>query len=291
MAQSSYLVGLVGSDTDRSLDVDLHEREAHRHHLRYLCRRVDADGGAFRGKGMPELLRACRDFGFSGLRVAPPYRRTVRPCLDELSQPAARLKAVDVIVFTEDGRTVGYNTDVVGRVAALVRGLPGIPLARVVQVGAGAAGSAAAHALLELKAEHLLVTDPDYERARALVEQLRQSSGGDRAEAFPAEELAAQLASADGLVHTLSSGGTGCLDTSLSHALHKDLWVFDADRYLIHSRLLQTGWALGCRVLDAGGVMVNEAAAAFGLITGRTPHTSHMFGDFAEIMAEPQAHS
>ncbi|MDQ1040726.1 shikimate dehydrogenase [Streptomyces sp. V3I8] len=291
MAQSSYLVGLIGSDTGRSLAVDLHEREARRHHLRYLCRRVDADGQVFRGKGMPGLLRTCRTFGFAGLGVAAPYRHTVAPHLDELSGSAARLQAVDVIVFTRDGRTVGHNTDVAGHAAAMARGLPGVPLTRVVQIGTGAAGIAVAHALREQKAAHLCVTDPVPDRARALAEQLNRSTGHHWAEAFPAEELAARLRGADGLVNTLPSSGTGGQGASLYEALHKDLWIFDAHGDPVHSPLLRAGDALGCRVLDAGGVLVNEAAAAFRLVTGLTPHTSHMFGDLADLRAEPRAHT
>ncbi|MFE9687553.1 shikimate dehydrogenase [Streptomyces sp. NPDC006285] len=292
MARSSCLVGIMGSDTEGSLSAELYEREAHRHDLRYLCRCVDADGQAFRGKGIPELLRVCRDFGFSGLRVTPPYRHTVVPHLDELSEHAVRLGAVDLVVFTMDGRTVGHNTDAAGRVAALARGLPGVPCARVVQMGAGAAGTAAAHALLEQKTEHLLVTDPDPGRARALVEQLnRQSPVPDWAETFPAEKLAAQLEGADGLVAALPSSGTEERDASMSEALHKNLWIFDAHRDLADSSLLWAGRALGCQVLDAGAVLVNEAAEAFRLVTGLTPHTSHMLGDFADMRAEPRVHT
>ncbi|WP_221358851.1 shikimate dehydrogenase [Streptomyces beigongshangae] len=298
MVRSSCLVGLMGSDAARSLAVDLHEREARRHNLRYLCRRVDADGQALRGKGTPGLLRACRAFGFAGLAVAPPYRHTVASHLDELSRSAARLQAVDVVVFTQDGRTVGHNTDVAGHTAAMARGLPGVPLTRVVQIGAGAAGIAAAHALREQKAEHLWVTDPVPGRARALAEQLDRSTGHHWVEAFPAGELPVRLQGADGLVNTLPSSGTGDQGTPWSELsedlykdLHKDLWIFDAHGHPLHSPLLRAGNALGCRVLDAGGVLVNEAAAAFRLITGLTPHTSHMFGDLADLRAEPRAHT
>ncbi|MDQ0771657.1 shikimate dehydrogenase [Streptomyces aurantiacus] len=291
MAQSSYLVGLIGSDTEGSLTVDLHEREAHRYNLRYLSRCVDTDGRAFRGEGMPGLLRACRNFGFSGLRVAPPHRHSMAPYLDELSPSAARLKAVDVIVFTRDGRTVGHSTEVACRIAAMGRGLPGVPLSRVVQLGAGTDGIAVAHALLEKKVERLLVTDPAPDRARTLTRQLNQRAGRDWAQAFITEELTVQLEEVDGLVNTLPSGKEGCLSAPLFAALHKGLWIFDAHRHPFYSPLLRAGNALGCLVLDTDGVLVNEAAAAFQLVTGLIPHTSHMFGDFADIKAEPQVHT
>ncbi|WP_062650215.1 shikimate dehydrogenase [Streptomyces maremycinicus] len=305
MAQFSYLVGFVGADADRSLGLELHEREAHRHGLRYLCRRVDADARAFRAQGLGGFLRACRDFGFSGLDVARPYRHRVVPYVDELSETAARVGSVDVIVFTRDGRTVGHNTDVAGCVAALLRGLPGVPLDRVVQVGAGDAGIAAAYALRERGVRHLSVTDPVPERARALVECLNQGDGAapGRAEAFPAEGLAERLKQADGLVNSLptddtdGTGGAGGGDGADGREvvrpefLRGDLWIFDTRYHPDRTPLVRAGSALGCRVLQGGGALVHEAATAFRLVTGRTPHTSSMFGDFADLTAGPQAHT
>jgi shikimate 5-dehydrogenase len=40
-----------------------------------------------------------------------------------------------------------------------------------------------------------------------------------------------------------------------------------------------------------GGVLVNETAHAFRLVTGLSPHTARMFADFAEVTAGPQAHT
>ncbi|HAP88876.1 MAG TPA: shikimate dehydrogenase, partial [Arthrobacter bacterium] len=61
----------------------------------------------------------------------------------EISPHALRLGAVNTVVI-EDGRFIGHNTDFSGFAAALASGLPGARLDRVVQLGAGGAGSAVA---------------------------------------------------------------------------------------------------------------------------------------------------
>ena len=48
-----------------------------------------------------------------------PLKRAVIPLLDEISETAASVEAVNTVVFTEDGRRVGDNTDIPGMVAAL----------------------------------------------------------------------------------------------------------------------------------------------------------------------------
>lgn len=48
-----------------------------------------------------------------GLNVTIPYKEKVIPFLDELTESAARVGAVNTIVF-RDGKSCGYNTDVYG---------------------------------------------------------------------------------------------------------------------------------------------------------------------------------
>lgn len=50
---------------------------------------------------------------FSGLNVTIPYKEAVIPFLDELSNEATAIGAVNVIAF-RDGKTIGHNTDAFG---------------------------------------------------------------------------------------------------------------------------------------------------------------------------------
>lgn len=50
---------------------------------------------------------------FSGLNVTIPYKQSIIPYLDELSPEAAKIGAVNTIVF-DNWRTIGYNTDAHG---------------------------------------------------------------------------------------------------------------------------------------------------------------------------------
>ena len=63
----------------------------------------------------PEELEAfLAQEDFHGLNVTIPYKKAVIPYLDELSDVAARLGAVNTIVRREDGRLIGHNTDYFG---------------------------------------------------------------------------------------------------------------------------------------------------------------------------------
>ena len=63
----------------------------------------------------PEALEDFLKNGdFTGLNVTIPYKKDVIPFLDELSDRAKRLGAVNTIVRKPDGRLIGHNTDYFG---------------------------------------------------------------------------------------------------------------------------------------------------------------------------------
>jgi shikimate dehydrogenase len=75
-----------------------------------------------------------------------PLKRAIIPLLDGISDTAASVEAVNTVVFTDDGRRVGDNTDIPGMVAALrERGVEEVDSAAI--LGAGATASSAVAAL------------------------------------------------------------------------------------------------------------------------------------------------
>ena len=59
----------------------------------------------------------------SGLNVTIPYKKAVIPYLDELSEEAKNIQAVNTIVWEASGKIVGHNTDHYGFEKALVEKL------------------------------------------------------------------------------------------------------------------------------------------------------------------------
>ncbi|MDQ0596088.1 shikimate dehydrogenase [Streptomyces canus] len=292
MAQDSYLVGLIGSGIGHSLSPELHEREADRQGVRHLYRLVDLNDLGMRPEDSWRLVRAAGSCGFNGLNVTHPCKQLIVPHLDELSETAVRLGAVNTIVFTSDGRAMGHNTDITGFRAAFVQGLPGAPLRHVVQLGAGGAGSAVAHALLDLGVARLSIVDAVAERAHALVKTLNKESGAERAKAVPLEALGPELADADGLVNASPIGMTTHPGLPLpADMLHGGLWVVDLVYRPLETPLLHAARIHGCRVQHGGGMLVHQAAYSFREFTGITPNTSAMLADFADLTAAPQAHT
>ncbi|MGW7041983.1 shikimate dehydrogenase [Streptomyces avermitilis] len=283
MTQDSYLVGLIGSGIGPSLSPALHEREAARQGLRYHYRLIDIDRLGVGPEAVGDLVRAARDLGFDGLNITHPCKQLVIGHLDALAPQAEALGAVNTVVF-EDGRAVGHNTDVTGFAASFARGLPDARLDRVVQLGAGGAGAAVAHALLTLGAGHVTVVDALPERAADLAAALNRHFGDGRAAAAAPDALPELLTDADGIVHATPTGMAAHPGLPLpAELLHPGLWVAEVVYRPLETELLRTARALGCATLDGGGMAVFQAVDAFRLFTGREPDSMRMLADIAEL--------
>ncbi|MCD9876528.1 shikimate dehydrogenase [Streptomyces guryensis] len=286
MAKDSYLVGLIGSGIGPSLSPALHEREADRQGLRYLYRLIDIEALGVPPEAVGELVRAARDLGFDGLNITHPCKQLVIEHLDDLAPQAEALGAVNTVVF-EDGRAIGHNTDVTGFAASFARGLPDASLERVVQLGAGGAGAAVAHATLTLGAERVTVVDALADRAADLAGGLNRHFGVGRAAAATPDQLARLLGSADGVVHATPTGMAAHPGLPFpAELLHPGLWVAEVVYRPLETELLRAAGAVGCATLDGGGMAVFQAADAFRLVTGREPDSGRMLADFAEVAAE-----
>ncbi|WP_037673138.1 shikimate dehydrogenase [Streptomyces griseus] len=292
MPKDSYLVGLIGSGIGPSLSPALHQREADRQGLRCLYRLIDIETLGVPPEAVGDLLRAARDLGFDGLNITHPCKQLVVPHLDALSPQAEALGAVNTVVL-DGGRAVGHNTDVTGFAASFARGLPDVPLERVVQLGAGGAGAAVAHATLTLGAERVTVVDALPERAAALAASLNRGFGAGRAAAAGPDRLPGLLAEAHGvggLVNATPVGMAAHPGPPLPvELLHPRLWVADVVYRPLETELLRTARALGCLTLDGGGMAVFQAADAFRLFTGREPDSARMLAVFTELAGAVRA--
>ncbi|ATB67451.1 shikimate dehydrogenase [Pseudomonas mosselii] len=281
MSGPGILAGLIGRGIQASRTPALHEREGDAQALRYLYRLIDADQLGLDDSALPALLDAAERTGFTGLNITFPFKQAILPLLDELSDEARGIGAVNTVVLRE-GRRVGHNTDCLGFAEGLRRGLPGVARRQVVQLGAGGAGAAVAHALLAEGVERLQLFEVDQARARALVDNLTQCFGAGRA--VLGEDLAGAVADADGLVNTTPVGMAKLPGTPLPTALlHPRLWVAEIIYFPLETELLRHARALGCRTLDGGTMAVFQAVKAFELFSGRPADAERMQAHFASF--------
>jgi shikimate dehydrogenase len=276
------LVGLVGAGIQSSLTPRLHEAEAAAQGLRYIYKLIDLETLGIGGEALPELVTAAERLGFNGLNVTHPCKQSVIPLLHELSNDARAIGAVNTVLL-KDGRRIGHNTDSWGYAESFLRGLAGAKRDRVVQLGAGGAGSAVAHAGLILDVGELTIFDTDRVRAEQLTAALTARFGRGRAVA--GTDLSRAIAAADGLINATPVGMAKYPGMPLPpELLTCDIWVSEIIYFPIETELLRAARALGCRTLDGGGMAVFQAVEAFRLFTGLVPDAERMRRHFDSMV-------
>ncbi|MDD2100515.1 MULTISPECIES: shikimate dehydrogenase [Pseudomonas] len=277
----TVLAGLIGAGIQASRTPALHEHEGDAQDLRYLYRLIDLDQLQLDSNALPELLLAAERMNFTGLNITFPCKQAIIPLLDELSPEARGIGAVNTVVL-KDGKRIGHNTDCLGFAEGFRRGLQGVAVERVVQMGAGGAGAAVAHALLSEGVQQLSIFDVEISRAQSLADNLNQHFGSNRAVA--GHDLALTLAEADGLVNTTPMGMKKLPGMPVPvELLRAELWVAEIVYFPLETELLRNARALGCRTLDGGNMAVFQAVKAFELFSGVVPDAQRMLAHFQSM--------
>ena len=279
--QQSFLVGLIGAGIQASRTPAMHEREGAEQGLLYLYKLIDLERLVLGADALPDLLTAAERMGFTGLNITYPCKQLVIPHLSDLADDARALGAVNTVVM-RDGKRIGHNTDWWGFAESFRRGLPDVKRDRVVQLGAGGAGAAVAHAALTLGVKRLTLFDLDASRSKRLAADLAARFGEGRA--TPGADLGGAMAEADGLIHATPTGMAKHPGLPLpAKFLRPGLWVAEIVYFPLETELLRTAMGIGCRTLNGGGMAVFQAAEAFRLFTGIAPDADRMLRHFASM--------
>ncbi|MEV7732543.1 shikimate dehydrogenase [Streptomyces sp. NPDC088921] len=201
---------------------------------------------------------------WAGLSVTMPLKRAVIPLLDEISDTAASVEAVNTVVFTEDGRRLGDNTDIPGMVAALrERGIEQVDSAAI--LGAGATASSALAALARICTGEVVA----YVRSEARAAEMRQ--WGERLDievrtadwADAAEALDAPL-----VIATTPAGATD----ALAHAVpERPAALFDVLYHPWPTELAARWSMIGGAVVSGLDLLVHQAVLQVEQMTGLRP--------------------
>jgi len=210
-----------------------------------------------------------------GANVTIPCKEKIIPLLDELSNTAARIGAVNTVV-NRDGRLMGFNTDVEGFVRALREDADyGLRNRKVVLLGAGGVARAVMFGLLNGEVTSVTVFNRSLERGRRLVSSFARAAGRIPLSALAWTELGASsaLQDCDLLVNCTSIGmrynateGESPLSANL---IPKDALVYDLVYNPEETPFLKEAKKAGAETLGGLSMLVYQGAASFELWTGK----------------------
>ena len=238
----------------------------------YLAWEVDA-------AELAETVANIRRYQMYGINLSMPYKEQVIPYLDQLSEEACLIGAVNTVVNRE-GTLIGYNTDGKG----FFKSLPSFKISRkrLVLLGAGGAAKAIlAQAILDGVSQiSVFVRSSSMEKTRPYLEKI-QNATGFRVDLFALEDvqdLQDSITQADLLVNATSVGMDGSSQPiSTSIVLPEKLLVADVIYQPFETPFLKWARNQGNQSINGLGMLLYQAAEAFELWTGKEMPTDQIW--------------
>ena len=228
---------------------------------------------------LAETVANIRRYQMYGINLSMPYKEQVIPYLDQLSEEACLIGAVNTVVNRE-GTLIGYNTDGKG----FFKSLPSFKISkkRLVLLGAGGAAKAIlAQAILDGVSQiSVFVRSSSMEKTRPYLEKI-QNATGFRVDLFALEDvqdLQDSITQADLLVNATSVGMDGSsqpIPTSI--VLPEKLLVADVIYQPFETPFLKWAKNQGNQSINGLGMLLYQAAEAFELWTGKEMPTDQIW--------------
>ena len=246
------IYGIMGLPVSHSLSPAMHNRA-------FEMLALNKVYVPFAVRDVAAALQGMKALGVRGVSVTIPYKEEVVPYLDSIDPLAARIGAVNTLVF-EGGQVHGLNTDWQGANRALAQAMV-LPGSRILLLGAGGSARAIGFGLKEAGAQVLLASRTP-ERGRRLAAEL-DCQWHDLGQLHAIR--------ADALVNATSVGMAPEVEESPAPGL--DLAAFRVVMDIVYAplvtRLLREAAGAGCQVIDGLEMLLFQGVTQFEIWTGR----------------------
>lgn len=217
-----------------------------------------------------DAMHAICALHMKGMNLTMPHKITVIPYLDELSEAARIIGAVNTIVVRDDRTLFGENTDGKGFVQALTNENISLAGKRIVILGAGGAARAIAMECALAGAAGLTIVNRTPEKAEELADVVSCNTPAE-AHALAWEGAFQVPADTDILINATSIGLMPHPEAQPNvdyNTLTADMVVSDVVFNPAETKFLQAAAARGAKTITGLGMLACQAALNFTLWTG-----------------------
>lgn len=205
-----------------------------------------------------------------GCNVTVPFKEKACAMAKHKDEAVVMARAANTLMLNDAGELCAFNTDGIGLVADLTNNGIHLQGSKVLLLGAGGAARGVVHPLINAGVENLHILNRTVAKAQAIAEDAHNP----KVAAVNPEVL---LADYDVVINSTSASLSGALpdvpDEVLANCKLAYDMVYSKDKgatvFMVHAA--QLGAA---RQLDGLGMLVEQAAAAFHIWTGKQPATA-----------------
>lgn len=258
--------GVIGDPINHSRSPEIHQHFAQQFELDFRYERIHTPADT--------LASTVAEFftqGGTGLNVTLPHKQAVMAHCQSVAPSAQRAGSVNTLQQKVDG-IHGCSTDGAGMVADLQR--LGAPLenARIALIGAGGAARAVVEPLLATQPRELVWS---HRNPVKLEEPIKQFAG--LGPLRPCANMALKGDRFDLIIHATAAGHSGEAPLLPTHLFADEAWAYDLSYGPAAQPFLSWARSQGAaHTVEGFGMLIEQAALAFALWTGKHPDTSEL---------------
>nr|WP_288700678.1 shikimate dehydrogenase [uncultured Blautia sp.] len=213
-------------------------------------------------------MKGLRAMNFTGINITMPHKGEVLQYLDEISESAQIMGAVNTI-YWKDGKLVGENTDGKGFLKSLKDGNVVMEGKNVVILGAGGAARAIAVELAGAGIRNIMVINKNSDHAQLLVDIINKKTPA-AGSFMPWEGWVRIPKDTDILVNATPIGFLDDEKPDIQYKeLPKNLVVCDVIPNKLKTSFLQEAEKYKLKTFNGMEMLINQGALAYELWTGR----------------------
>lgn len=267
---NTKLLGVMGHPINHSFSPAIHNAALTDANLDYAYLPLEVPK-----ESLKNTLKWIRTLNFRGFNVTIPHKNDILPLLDEVTEEARTVGAVNTVI-RENGRLIGYNTDIVGFIAGLSEANFKAENKNAVILGAGGAARAVIAGLLKEKIKNIAIVARNTEKAQILAKNFDK---GIVCCNFADAEYKDILKDADIIVNTTPLGMYPNVDAMAPmdfSVVKKSALIYDIIYTPEETKFLREAKENGLQTQNGETMLVEQGAAAFRLWTGEDPNISLM---------------
>ncbi len=259
---TTKLYGIFGYPVEHTFSPGMHNAafKKLKMNARYVPFAVDPDS-------LRAAAKAILPLGLCGLNITVPHKQNIIAFLDELSEEARLIGAVNTIQIV-NGKLVGHNTDGRGFIRSLHDNAGYNPRGKTVfLIGSGGAARAVGFSLALSGVRKIFLYDVDSQKAETLARNIRKKTGVD-ARALSAGDVASAADAAGCLINATPLGLKKSDPLPLNRELIQERHlVYDLVYNPPETKFLKAAKERGAKRLSGLGMLLYQGVISFEIWT------------------------
>jgi len=219
---------------------------------------------------LKEAVEGLRALSVRGFNVTMPHKVAITKILNKMDERASLVGAVNTVV-NDNGKLIGYDTDVDGATSALEAKIHSFKGLKALLIGAGGAARACIVALVLKGCKEIILMNRTISKAKSMVEELsKKLEMNYSVDKLSIESLRRAVSSINILINATPIGTYPNLDESIvpQELIKKDMVVFDLVYNPTRTKLIRDAKKMGAKTIPGYEMFVGQGAASFKLWTG-----------------------